>query len=306
MTGLQTALLTGLQTVRGSTIAAPRDDQQCDKVCLDSGELSRFREDGFIVLRGLLNGDDVDYYRGELQRKFDVSDCEWKTRRCECPDGVSKHSEFWPVIFHERLLAGIRQLIGPDAKYTRHSDLHAHRGGLGWHRDNSCREFGVGPDWDESFEPYRVLRVAIYLQSFAESGSMLGVIPGSHRREWKLLRGERRFWRCAGRLRAAKRTIKTATRQDGIPTEPGDCVIFDQRVYHSSTPMIGPKYALFLSYGGDDLHSRNHLDYFLHQRRDLQYGTLSDELASRLRERELLLPEAIPAGGIKQKEARPR
>ena len=65
-------------------------------------------------------------------------------KRFECPDGVSKNRQFWPLIDHPKLIPAIRELLGPTARYTQHSDLHAHRGGVGWHRDSACRTFRRG------------------------------------------------------------------------------------------------------------------------------------------------------------------
>ena len=54
-----------------------------------------------------------------------------------------------------------------------------------------------------------------------------------------------------------------------VRTEPGDCVIFNQRLYHSASPMAGPKYAVFLSYATENSHGRNHMGYYRHFRKDL-------------------------------------
>jgi hypothetical protein len=44
---------------------------------------------------------------------------------------------------------------------------------VGRHRDSVNRFRGVAPEWEESAEPCRLVRVGIYLQSFAESGFTL-------------------------------------------------------------------------------------------------------------------------------------
>ena len=151
-------------------------------------------ERGYVVLRGLLSPEEAAHYRSEIQKLSGVGDADFGKKRLECADGVSKNRPFWPLIDHPKLIPTIRELLGPTARYTQHSDLHAHRGGVAWHRDSACRAFGVGPDWDESLEPYQVLRVAIYLQTYAESHSSLGVIPGSHRYEEKVAGAEEKLW----------------------------------------------------------------------------------------------------------------
>lgn len=284
----------------------------------------QFDEKGYVIVPGLLSAEEVAYYRSEIQQLSGMGDADYGTQRFECPDGVSKNRPFWPLIDHPRLIPVIREILGPTARYTQHSDLHAHRGGVGWHRDSACRAFGVGPDWDELRDPYQVARVAIYLQSYAESHSSLGVIPGSHRYEMPLYGREAKVWR---RLLAWREGLVSMwgqlTRGEGLPpemrlqtfphglirtrpragrlpwpppaslvwirTEPGDCLIFNQRLYHSASPLVGPKYAVFLSYAPENSHARRHMGYYRHFRRDLNYGPLEPELAQKLKAADLFL-----------------
>ena len=155
----------------------------------------QLEENGYVVIPGLLSPEESGHYRSEIQKLSGIGDAEFGKRQFECPDGVTQNRQFWPLIDHPKLFTVIRELLGPTARYTQHSDLHAHRAGVVWHRDSACRTFGVGPDWDEVQEPYQVLRVAIYLQSYAESHSSLGVIPGSHRYEEGMWGRDAAFWR---------------------------------------------------------------------------------------------------------------
>ncbi len=52
-----------------------------------------------------------------------------------------------------------------------------------------------------------------------------------------------------------------------VRTHPGDCIIFDQRLLHAGGVLRGtrPKYAIFLSYGLDNAHSRYHRAFFLNR-----------------------------------------
>ena len=292
-----------------------------------------FEERGYFVVRGMLSLDEASHYRAEIQKLSGVGDEDFNTKKFTCPDGASKNTPFWPLIYHERLLKTIRTILGSAVRYTQHSDLHAHMaskpsvpGGLveGWHRDSACREFNVGSDWDESLGPYSIVRVAIYLQTYAESGSSLGVVPGSHRYEEKLTGNARRLWT---RLLGAEYRIKRVLWRMGlseepyyyhpwfhhrckpvrwpilsrptdpvwIKTEPGDCIIFNQRLYHSASPIVGPKYAVYLSYATENEHSRNHLRYYRYLRKDLNYGPIDPELADILKEHDLFMDVPEPA-----------
>jgi hypothetical protein len=299
-----------------------------------------FEERGYAVFRGLLTPGEVAFYRAELQKLSGVGDGDVGKKVFTCADGVTQNRTYWPLIYHERVLEAVRSLIGPSIRYTQHSDLHAHMasqkslpGGpvVGWHRDSACREFNVGPDWDESLGPYRIVRVAIYLQSHAESHSMLGVMPGSHRYEqrptrsayqlwsrlldaeyrakralWRLGRGEEPYYYHPWFHQWTRPTrwplLSRPTEPVWIKTEPGDCIIFSQRLYHASSPIVGPKYAIFLSYSTEDEHARDHMRYYRYIRTDCRYGPIDPELAEILKEHDLYLevpdPRAIEGAAI--------
>jgi len=258
----------------------------------------QFDRDGYVVVRQLLSAEETDAYRGLLRRHSGLDDSDFSKRFARSggwskPDGVTSTPDFWPLIFNQGLLEVVRETLGPEARYTQHSDLHVHVGSVGWHRDSAHRAFGEGPDWDESRAPYLIARVAIYLQSHAESGSALGVIPGSHRQDESSRRAAGEVERGAKLLRTLR--IKEQlppllrTRRVWIKTDPGDCVVFNQRLLHTGNRIRGPKYAIFLSYGAPNEHARNHRRYYLEDRQELRYGDYPPELAGRLRDAALYL-----------------
>ncbi len=295
------------------------------------GVNSEFEEQGYALFRGLLSPEEVRHYRGEIQQLSAVSDADFGKKVFTCADGITQNEAFWPLIYHSRLLEAVRSLIGPSIRYTQHSDLHAHVSSRpasadfvgGWHRDSACREFNSGPDWDESSAPYQIIRVAIYLQTFAESGSSLGVVPGSHRYEERLNVNALRLWK---RLLGGQYLLKRALWRAGlgeepayyhpwfyhrvkparwpllappeapvwIRTEPGDCIVFNQRLYHSASPVKGPKYAMYLSYSPENEHARNHVRYYRFLRKDLSYRPIPEALAATLRAHDIYMQEPEP------------
>lgn len=288
----------------------------------DALPVTDFRRDGYVVIRGLLSDEEVQKYRVQIQSLSNLDDSSFATEHFECPDGVSKNRDFWPLIFQEQLVVAIRRLLGPTVRYTQHSDLHAHRTG-GWHRDCACRKYGVGPDWSGNCGDYNVVRVAIYLQSFEESGSALGVVPGSHRFESRVRDRHLEYWRfrfgverklrkfgnkfgVCSRVEPPEERMMMWTRENYNPwltrpsypvwinTEPGDCIIFDQRLYHRASPIHGPKYAVYLSYSPENQHARNHLGYYRHFRKDLDYRPLDPELVAELKTRDLFMDAPAP------------
>lgn len=274
---------------------------------VSSAEVAAFERDGYHLLRPLFSPEEATEWRERINRVFDLPAGEAGARAVDgktftLADGVTINKAFWPIIFNERLLATVQSLIGDDIRYTQHSDLHINLPGGRWHRDSACRDFGVGPDWEEQEAPYRVVRVAIYLSLNADSGSSLVVLPGTHRRESATLRREYQTW---NRMRTI---LRRHGQNDLVPhwffsgprkvirTRPGDCVIFDQRLLHAGGVVGGPqpKYAIYLSYGLDNRHSRNHRSFFLN--RPTYNPTLPDELASQLTTSGLLLAGNGPTG----------
>lgn len=247
----------------------------------------QFAQDGFIVERNLLPTVEIDAYRERL-RELAAGKDRWTE-----PDGVCRHPEFWPVIFNPRLLALVRELLGPDIKFLPHNDLHVGFSSFSWHRDNVNRVVGDGPDWDESSEPYRIVRVGIYLQSFAESHFKLGLFAGSHRQEAVAEAGrgmlaKLRTTALASLVSGLTNVEILHTDADWVATQPGDCVIFDPRVLHTGSKIDGRKYSLFVAYGVENGHFRDHWHYYVNMRRDLGYSGVSPELAERLRSANLL------------------
>ncbi len=241
-------------------------------------DVSAFKRDGYCVLPELFKKDAATHWREKINTLFGFPEGPEAVkaiagRTFALADGVTTQKQFWPIIFNRPLLKAVQALIGGDIRYTQHSDLHVNLPGGRWHRDNAFRNYGVGPDWDESGEPYRVVRIAIYLSEYSESNSSLVVLPGSHKKESKLNRLEYVLWnRIRTHLRRYEKNDRLghnffSTSCHTIKTHPGDCVIFDQRLMHAGGILSGPepKYSIFLSFGANNTHSRNHRAFFLNR-----------------------------------------
>jgi hypothetical protein len=249
----------------------------------------RFEEDGFVVVRGLLTRSEVANYVWQLRTL--ASGAEHWTR----PDGVNRHREFWDIIFNERLLAAVREIFGPAVRYLPHSDLHVGFSSFSWHRDSVNRNYGEGPDWDETTVPYRIARVGIYLQRFDESQFRLGFISGSHRTGGLTPRRQRRITRRTSTAAAVVARLcgldLLARDAEWTSPESGDCVIFDPRILHTGSRFHGGKYSIFLAYGVENSHFQSHWHYYLRVRTDLGYARMSRGLAERLHVAGLLAHE---------------
>jgi hypothetical protein len=269
----------------------------------DDAARTQFKEQGYFVVPKLLNDDEVHFYRQRLQALGEIEpsgslsrplpgqthkslDQSWKL-----PDGVTKVSDFWPLIVHDQLLVWVRKLLGEDIRYLQHSDLHVGRSSVSWHRDSVNRTFGKGAEWDLSGAPYRLVRCALYLQTFDESGFRLGLLPGSHRPESPV--SLRRRWNELN-VKLLALTSRLSPKAQGlgldatwIKAQPGDVIIFDPRILHAGSYITGPKYSIFVGFGIESSHFWKHRNYYRYVREDLGYEDPSVELVARLKEANL-------------------
>ena len=270
-------------------------------------------ERGYTIVRELLTKEEVDYYVSRMEALSGITRSgmtrggeEWKGSgrgsggtSWTLPDGIVKSRDFWPVAVNERLVSLVREIVDPDVRFLQHNDIHVGFSAISWHRDSVNREYGVGPDWDESQEPYKLVRCGIYLQTFAESNSRLGFIPGSHTPPTAPVSRGRKFserrlkWLGAANYLSPKIQMAISN-ADWIPTEPGDCVIFDPRTIHSGSYITGPKYSVFTAFGVENKHFFNHYNYYRNVRSELGYGDFDPEFAQLLRDHDLY-PELTPS-----------
>jgi ectoine hydroxylase-related dioxygenase (phytanoyl-CoA dioxygenase family) len=272
---------------------------------------NELRDQGFTVVRGLLTPEEVAHYIERMEALSGITkegmqgSAQWKgTGRGSggsswtLPDGVVRFEDFWSIVVHERLVGIVRELLGPDIRMLQHNDLHVGFSAISWHRDSVNREFGVGPDWDESDAPYQLVRCGIYLQTYEESSFRLGFIKGSHKpptgtvsQSTKLNEAKLKWLGAANYL--SPKVQMAASNATWIATEPGDCLIFDPRAIHSGSYITGPKYSIFVAYGIENKHFFNHYNYYRNVRKELNYGDLDPKLVDLLKEKNLY-PELTP------------
>src|SRR5262249_37866886 len=210
---------------------------------------TEFQKKGYVLANGIMTQDDVDCIVRNLD---DMSEQLRGPGEWTVPDGVTQSRCFWPLIFNEKLLSVVRELIGTDIRFLQHNDLHVGFSSLNWHRDSVSRKLGEGADWDET-EPYRIVRVGFYLQARG-STFRLGLLPGTHRKPSSSAASDR------GRLESMMGTASLLQRiafgknrshrtAEWISPAAGDAVLFDPRILHTGSRTNGPKYSIFLAYG---------------------------------------------------------
>ena len=224
---------------------------------------------GYCIVRNLLNNKEVERAVSMLNKMYEKNGKKINS-------DVYNYSEFWEFFASDRLLNIIRNLLGPEIFYlhtffTRREnekDINEYS----WHRDNACRRFGKGPDWDKN-EPYNVLTFIIYLTPSNITGSGINLIPLSHKRRYTLSNIFRVLHYKTKHIFLLKNIRKIVPRFLGvnIKTDPGDCIIFLANLFHSAIPTRTLRKAMLFQYGIDNKHSKNFVNYYIHHRKQIEY-----------------------------------
>lgn len=157
--------------------------------CLTPEQISRYREDGFLILKNRVPGPVMDTIRGEIARltelargmtasddRIDLEDShrpdDPRVRRVKRPDKQSQ--PIADLMYSDHILAPVRDLIGPDVRLQT-TKLNMKSAGFGaaveWHQD-----------W--AFYPYTnddVLAVGLIIDDMDLDNGPLMVLPGTHR-----------------------------------------------------------------------------------------------------------------------------
>lgn len=194
---------------------------------------------------------------------------------------IHKSKKTWNIIANKKIINSVKKLIknkkiaylfhGHSAMQDKSANFDT-----AWHRDNACRIFGKGPDWDKN---YNVLRVALYLD---DTDSGLRLIKGSHRakgyvcyiinflrKNFKYLYHKKIFRFFFDRIIGTE-----------IRAKKGDCLFFFANTYHSAINIIDYsdkikdtiRKSMFLTYGTHNKHANNHLNYYLFHRVDKTFN----------------------------------
>jgi len=188
---------------------------------LTSEQRRQYETFGFLVVRQVFAPSEVaDWGRTleELLRRqrggadFTGGQSERLTPLVEAAPDV-----FCPLLDDERLLAIVDALLGDDSLYTGSNDGNLYVGDTVWHID--------GGGWHSP----PLLKATIYCDPVAEGKGCLSVLPGSHHPDFfrNLYDGFYEFK--TFNFRSPEVPGRTP-----LPSEPGDVICFDHRLWHSA------------------------------------------------------------------------
>ncbi len=190
---------------------------------------------------------------------------------------LHNNKKAWDLITNNKILNTVKDLLDTEQifyLFNSHSVSQNNEAFVddSWHRDNVCRLFNKGPDWKDD---YNVLRVAIYLNQDDESKTGLNIIKKSHNKKGYLCQLINLLRKKYKRIYFNKyfRFFFDNFVGKKIYTNPGDCIFFYANIYHSAInynrSSKNPRRAMFSTYGTDNIHAQNFINYYLFHRVDL-------------------------------------
>jgi hypothetical protein len=209
--------------------------------------LDGFSDQGYTVLRGLLDADEVRQAREICARHLTGGDAEEMFTSDFLADDFLTE-----IVLRERVVDAARRLLGP--RVVLYPNATARRNSyVPWHVDSTF----IGPDARHVWTPGFVhVQGGLYLQDNDPShGGGVDVIAGSH------LMSFDGYGRIPADFSVADRTLGQSSLRRTVGTRAGDLLLWHGRLMHRSTPAVTApgrdKLGIFFSYGRDDL-SDNH------------------------------------------------
>lgn|GEM_PF-2379688 len=261
----------------------------------DQSSREFYKRNGFAVFRNIFDHQQCEELAHGYKDKYvdkDYLEKPHTTLNLAVVDPVAED-----MVFDPRILVCLKKCIGSDVKFLQWSTYQLNHMSFAWHRDSPFREFGIGCDWDESVDPYRVAKIIVYLEC---TDFALAVYPGTHLKDVdkKQISDQRDDFdeiACEHTAVASGFGAKPCAIHAGV----GDAIVFDERLMHCgklldserhqfTRAIKGDKSFLSFIYGADNPHSHRFYSYF-HMEREFSVDPMSDALMLRLAEHNLKL-----------------
>jgi hypothetical protein len=177
---------------------------------LTETDRARFERDGFILLKGAASSDEVARLKHAADHIHGAADLS----------AIPSLESFWATpLFTEtaKFLLGEPITFFGEASYHRDRFCDAeHIKGRHLHHDAKGTPTHLfNRQHAPTSGPYPIIRFAVYLQDHVNASGGLKVVPGSHQ------------------LDSSRLTREGGLNYFNVPTEPGDCVAFCNKILHS-------------------------------------------------------------------------
>lgn len=260
---------------------------------ISSREIDQFNKEGYLLVRNLLNSEQVARLRAFCKSKFHLPAAQQLPgdNDTSLVDIFSRYPEIRWLLFNERLNDLLKALAGDDFVLMPESFAILNSFGR-WHKDTTPWEKKSGRKihWEKG---YRIVGFAFYLQDNTEEyGGGLDVEPRSHLEPDRFINPPEWSQRPLGQkigfkikkiwyTRTGRKVILQAPGWDGspylfrrspvsIPNKAGDLVLFDIRINHRATQPrqlpVPPEHDKILINGGASSNNRwfiqDRLDYY--------------------------------------------
>jgi hypothetical protein len=275
-------------------------------------DVQHFQQCGYCLLKGVFSPEEIGAIRARLEMVktralrtgAHLPDPQWPKATFVLGDVLAHKEleEFDYVVFDERIVACVRQLIGEDLVYFGDSSMQTGEGARGFHKDNVDRNDGTKPDWQGE---YTLVRIGLYYQDHSLHSGGLKV-----------------------RLKSNLYPNHLQGKAYNIPTQVGDVVMWSLRTTHSGNnvrcrlapnvclhprleaklppwlrvPEQQERFATFCTFGRPDHHLERYLNNLVargDQQDYLVHAGLSPKILELARRRGITMRPPVPEYGSK-------
>jgi hypothetical protein len=150
-------------------------------------DVNHFNSCGYVIVRGVFSKAEIANLRQRVQdvkaravtRNGYLTDPKHKELVLILGDLLSNRelADLDYVIFDQRVVSCVKQILGPDLVYFGDSSVQTGEGERGFHKDNVDRYDVNGADWQSD---YTLVRVGLYLQDHSRLSGGLKLRVRSH------------------------------------------------------------------------------------------------------------------------------
>jgi ectoine hydroxylase-related dioxygenase (phytanoyl-CoA dioxygenase family) len=204
------------------------NNKHFNDVQLTQDELNSFRENGYLVIRGILKAEGLQQMRDECMQAWSREKEAFDPSKTWLQNAllVNIHHQAPTVrnyYFEGPLVEIAAQIIGPNIKGATSQLTFKMRGNtrpFGWHQDNGYGEL----------EPYNALTTLTALDDTDRGNGCLWLIPGSHKQ------GQIKVHQDEAQKKSGSEIIVEADERLAVPMEmkAGDALIFNCWMLHKS------------------------------------------------------------------------